>query len=874
MATLPSFESFLFNAYQSLGLNSQESAKNRDQINRFVERKKLSVDKYTERYWDLIKGFLSLLDCESDENLVDDLICSATEIQIGSNNLENRVWTFDASSEQVLWNSLAIYYVPWLARKSAFWHLETPFPKDMPGGALWFLPHVQGNKVILPVANATRWLLDEIGAISPASLEKLLLNNEEMAEKHVSSFIRDMENWLSGKNLSVESIETYFTDAAKSPLKGLLNARDDLDWETVRRRFLIARLAQYSYQKLVTELKIDRHKESSDLSENKALQLTLLFQKIFEWTIQSYDETKAFRSHEKADESFLGKLSPHPRAFELQGLDVSLGDSHIEFTPELMTEIFKGCVRDSELRDIEHWDESSKKRISSDTEQLQSVIETRRENFHNFYALYMNDGLLPDIKHSDLLQPLLYMLRQQNIPWKAKHLVLKQIRELNLSGFDEMYAINAELALYLNDHAQKNRKETIQRVDELLTRAEAHKLGHIFKASTLQYKAKHLLSLNKIYEDGNNGESAIAMFERALIACEERNYGPLKGEITRDLLATKIFNTALHPNDSRLYLNIMFGNIIEHNDSNCHGQDLLDQIKNAPQAIPFEDIAAMSAEHFWQELYVPYAGISPFKPGIGDAGSIMASMMKMIFDNNWDEFKKWIKQNKDKVFQRVNDVRGQTILILMINARHGLFKDHKMAIKYGVISEEKVTTFQAQLDRAIEILVNIATKRHVEMNDYKSQTPLMLACNEGLSTVVASILAKKNLSVDQQDFNKRTALTAAISSGSNACFTMLIEANADPTICTNEGINALHTAARLGRFKMVEQLVRSHPQLSDSSDKLGLTPLDHAVGIINGMGYDKWKKALKGQHDRDIGTEDDFKSIIKLLSELKDLNVA
>ncbi|MDO6514407.1 ankyrin repeat domain-containing protein [Neptuniibacter sp. 2_MG-2023] len=874
MATLPSFESFLFNAYQSLGLNSQESATNRDQITRFLERKKLSVDKYTERYSDLIKGLLSLLDCESDENLVDDLICSATEIQIGSNNLENRVWTFDASSEQVLWNSLAIYYVPWLARKSAFWHLDTPFPKDMPGGVLWFLPHVEGNKLILPVANAARWLLDEIGVTSPVSLERDLSNNEEMAEKHVSNFIRDIENWLSGKNLSVESIETYFADAAKSPLKGLLNARDDLNWETVRRRFLIARLAQYSYQKLVTELKIDRYKVSTDLSENKALQLTQLFRNIFEWTIQSYDKTKAFRSHEKADESFLEKLSSHPRAFELQSLDASLGESHIEFISELMTEMFKGCVYGSELRDIEHWNEPSKQRISSDTEQLQSTIETRREDFHSTYALYMNDGLLPDIKQGGSLQSLLYLLRQPEIPWKAKHFILKQIRKLKLSGFDEMYAINEELALYLNDHAQKNRKETILRVDELLARAEAHKLGHIFKALTLQYKAKHLLSLNIIDEDENNEDGAITLFERALVACDERNYGPLKGEISRDLLATKIFNTALHPNDRRLYLNIIFGNIIENHDSKNHGQDLLDQIKNASQAIAFEDIAAMSAEYFWENLYAPYAGLRPIKPGISDAVPLMASIMKMIFDNDWDGLKTWIRQNKDKVFRRLNDVRGQTILILMINARHGLLNGYKEGIRYGVIDAEKVTTFEAQLDKAIEILVNIATKRYVEMNDYKYQTPLMLACDGGLSTVVSSLLAKKNLRIDQQDFNKRTALTAAISSGSDACFTMLLEANANPTICTMEGMNALHTAARLGRFKMVEQLVRSHPQLSGSSDKLGLSPLDYAAGVVNNMGYDKWKTILKSQHGRDIGTEDEYKSIIKLLSELKDLDAA
>lgn len=197
-----------------------------------------------------------------------------------------------------------------------------------------------------------------------------------------------------------------------------------------------------------------------------------------------------------------------------------------------------------------------------------------------------------------------------------------------------------------------------------------------------------------------------------------------------------------------------------------------------------------------------------------------------------------------------------------------------MAIRYGVICTEKVTTFQAQLDRAIAILVNIAIKRYLEMNDYKSQTPLMLACNEGLSTVVSSLLAKKNLRVYQQDINKRTALTAAISSGSDACFTMLLEANANPTICTMEGMNALHTAARLGRFKMVEQLVRSHPQLSGSSDKLGLSPLDYAAGVVNNMGYDKWKTILKSQHGRDIGTKDEYKSIIKLLSELKDLDAA
>jgi ankyrin repeat protein len=66
---------------------------------------------------------------------------------------------------------------------------------------------------------------------------------------------------------------------------------------------------------------------------------------------------------------------------------------------------------------------------------------------------------------------------------------------------------------------------------------------------------------------------------------------------------------------------------------------------------------------------------------------------------------------------------------------------------------------------------------------------------------------------------------------------LAIEAGADVNAVTNAGQSALHGAALQGYDRVVEFLVQNGANL-DVKDKQGRTPLDAAMGLAGGLGFD------------------------------------
>lgn len=99
----------------------------------------------------------------------------------------------------------------------------------------------------------------------------------------------------------------------------------------------------------------------------------------------------------------------------------------------------------------------------------------------------------------------------------------------------------------------------------------------------LKYKAKHALSLNDFTQ-------AKKLFREALNYCAEYNYGDLRSEIARDLLAIEVAKGKFIPQNHYRYY-----------------QEMVNYGMPEIGKIPPEFCTEQCAEYFRKTLYKPYA---------------------------------------------------------------------------------------------------------------------------------------------------------------------------------------------------------------------------------------------------------------------------
>jgi hypothetical protein len=124
----------------------------------------------------------------------------------------------------------------------------------------------------------------------------------------------------------------------------------------------------------------------------------------------------------------------------------------------------------------------------------------------------------------------------------ARSLAVNRLRELAASPAETVQAILFELGGFLNGERKQRPKDTAAKVALLLAEAEESKGFELWKAPILQYKAKHLLACNQF-------EDAAKYFREALDAVNDRNYGPMRGEIARNVFALSVANQKLIHNN-------------------------------------------------------------------------------------------------------------------------------------------------------------------------------------------------------------------------------------------------------------------------------------------------------------------------------------
>jgi len=888
MAQIPSLEKTLSQIRKSIGLkrNSQEDS---------FSRLELSMAGSTKLFTGMLKDIFDALNMDEQASL--DALDNLHEWGGFNKYLELRVWTGNASQQQVLWHILAYLYVPILARRLAFWSLSNPSADaDMPGGRLWYLPYIdQKTEVLaLPVKQVLNWLIDLSGGTSVNALM------QDDTGQNKESVIRTLHNWLNGSlPKSAETIDEIFHDNLTLSFKGVFTvhaawtlqetfdaaitflhakgldqpakvhaeiplsfeelnkvfcgAAIDLEKEefirqvaarfakpamsVIRQRFKVARMMQDGYSRLLSFLCPDVAHDCTDPAKNKLLQLLGLFQTIYDLTHEAY-ELHPF-SDDQQDAWFESKLAPWDKADLLMAITPSFKQSAYSVLAERLTRKFMQLTPDAPLVDLVPWS----------IESSNLIIERRMRLIKDQHDEDVRSNKLRDrvrvaspwraLLNEDSFWVLSQLACQEGLPSKTLSMILKRMRELSETDSQVVQVNLIELGTMLNVDLNCRDTNCRQRVQQLLDESEQSAGFDEWKAPLLRLRAKHHLFQNDF-------EGAIRDFKAAIDASSERGFGSLRGEIARDGFATELMVHGFIPENQEIY----YRNLITFME-----------IPNGE--LPYEDAAVECEDFFWRTLYQPYADVER----IGGFSSlqykaIVNEATGLIANADWDSFIAWLSKNARKYrTTRVKDARRNSLLLAYLKIYNSQVEALSRLKKIPSNLQDDLLKIQQFIDnyrQAIVVLVNTWPEQ-TKICDWKRQTPLMLVAERGDASLAKLFLPLSD--VNAQDYLGRTALHAAVGSNSKACLLTVLEAESlDVAKLTLEGNNALHIAVRLGLPEMVNAILDEFPGLANQQNQYLQTPLAMAEDIYKN--FDSWKEWLQG-HRSYVGTKADIEEIIE-----------
>jgi len=358
--------------------------------------------------------------------------------------------------------------------------------------------------------------------------------------------------------------------------------------QLIRQRLQIARAVQDGYSRLVKVL-CPKMKDCdcTDPAKNKVLQLTILFQQIYNLTIQAHSEGGSW---DEEDAWFEGQVSKQFPWLVMENLHSILPSSRMDgkFLPLYLGTKFSirfALLEGGEpLEDFLPFGKESAVKI---LERNFLRIEEEKRGFD------CREKLLIDLKHGSPwrtlqkfthIDVLISLANDEQIPDKIRLLIIGRMKELAQTPLQKIRVNLEELGYYLNGTRKNRSKECADVVVTILHEAETNPAYGWFKAPLLQFKAKHALAQN----DFRTSEQ---YFRDALEDCNVRSYGTLRGQIARDLWSVAVSGSPLIPeNHEKYYRNAVFYDIIDPNFS-------------------MEDVAGEVAEYFWTDLYKPYPGV-------------------------------------------------------------------------------------------------------------------------------------------------------------------------------------------------------------------------------------------------------------------------
>lgn len=868
MSTLPLPEAILLEIHQCLrGQKYQTSKKNK-----FATAQD-SLAAHEAMCLEIVRSIFDALDF--DPQAQERARGNFMEFAHAYKEVELNTWTFDADERQVLWMLLGYFFVPGLARDVAFWNLEEALDKGMPGGRFWYLPEpceADGKPILyLPVAQVVDWLLDLLGV----PLEKFADEYSDSTYGEKEGLGRSLYNWRKATTLRLGTINEYFSDDAvldfkgvflpnadSTPaeqffsaldfvkrkgltvdrlrleipitqpacLEGILDGNVDEDMQmafveclaeryaapsnhTIRQRLLLARMVQDGYVRMLKFLCPSVDRQCADPQKNKLLQLCDIYKLIYNLTIEAWrncreqgveEENSWFEAHIPDWDKFGLFLSILPSCHESANLEVA----------QLLTRRFYEMQPGEELEDHIGYDR-------------QSFVSVLKRNIDRNEAGVSEQssilGLIERMKRSspwralqgeDRYWVISQVASHNDLSFRAKTAAIQRLRELAKTPVEKIQCIPIELSLYLNGERKSWSKDTRAKVQALLDEAESSEGRDLWRAALLQYRAKHLLACNDFVGAGK-------LFKEALEAAQERNYGPLRGEVARDCFAVELANQKLIVNNHEKYFREMLaGGMLGDNG----------------QIPPIEEVARLVFGYFWDSLYKTYPGVPAERPrSLKIFKEMINDLIGLFFDGDQVGWTEWIKANRNYLKSNLPDVEGNSVLMLMVKMHLDFQKRlpwlQQVAHPEALADLQRFDTMLKHWRQFIKQLAEMAPEQ-LNIRDLKGQTPLMLSAEDGDTELVLTML-KAGADPNIQDWQGVAALHSAVKSHVNSCVDALLDHPCSLTNSTKEGRSPLHTASWSCNIHAVKRLLQLAPELVRKRDEIGMTPLELVESLID-----------------------------------------
>ncbi|XPV75789.1 MAG: ankyrin repeat domain-containing protein [Desulfovibrio sp.] len=853
MNTIPTTEAILLQIHQGLGGKKYQTRKKTK-----FSTGQADLKTHQEMYREILQDiFTSLaLDPEAQNDLFENLL----QFTLAYKTVELNTWTFDADQRQIIWMLSAYFYTPGIARHMAFWNLDESLHKGMPGGKFWYLPRTiltdeKQDSVILPLAQVIDWLLDILGM----PIEQLADAHSNSTHGEKDSLRRSLYNWRKKTTIQINTINEYFKDdlelnfhgaflldealtheeqfttalefverkkltAAKlreeipmtdhGQLEDILNKKANQDnqsyfvkclaeryaipsLKTIRQRFLIARMIQDGYKRMLKFLCPEVTPLCSDPSKNKLLQLVLIYQHIYNLTVEARIQCREQGEHAE-NIWFQKKLQPwHATGIYLSILP-SLRSTSNQDVAQSLTRHFSTIQNDTALEDHFEYDEHSARTIiERNIGRLEATID-EDESITNLKTEMKRKSPWRVLQNEHRFWVVSQIAPDNALSSRAKTAALQRLRELAKTPAETVQAILIELAGYLNQEPKGRSKDVQAKVQSLLNEAESSEGYELWKAAILQYKAKHQLFCNDF-------KGADKSFRKALEATQDRNFGPIRGEIARDCFAVQLADNNFHPNQKKYFREMLAGGILDDNE----------------EVPPIKEVARTVSNYFWDSLYKPYRGVSCKKPrSVKILNHICEELIDLLSNSDPTDWKIWIKKNQKILTSPLPDVDGNSVIIQLIKMRSTIQK----RLNKSVVKDSPINLFTNNWRRFIKQLAE-QTPSQLDRQDLKGQTPLMLVAEAGDTELVKAML-KAGANPDLQDWHGMTALHSAIKSHVDGCVDALLDHPCSLENKTTDNQSPLHTASWSTNMHAIKRLLQQAPEQAWEANDYGKTPLE------------------------------------------------
>jgi hypothetical protein len=901
MAHIPTIEEMLIEVRQGLGLKLDVRE---DEFSKLKKSLKIHFDVMEE----LLKGIFIALNM--DEQDCRDVLNNLKDFAGFNKGLELNVWTGNACQQQVLWHLLAYSYVPYFARRLAFWaiantnHRMPAIDRGMPGGKFWFLPAIDfENKTIkMPVAQVCEWLLDLLGDNSFYGIEeKIEITKAKKYEETPTE--RTLHNWRKGVlPKSASKIDELFDVRLELDFKGVFlpDTGKPLEEQFKQAITFINGKGLNNPGKFHVQIPMGLEKlqlilngvAPDELKNDFVVQIATRYAKPSIHTIRQ--RLKIARMMQDGYERLLKYLCPNTRLdctdpnqnklIQLFGLFELIYNLTIDaYQNSPFSEIEQNVYFDSKLTP---WDKA---------DLLMSIAPSTRGKIDQDLPRRLTKiffGLSPTSPLENL------------VAWdeESAKLIIPKRLELIKSDFDEekrihelherirvaspwrallsenSFGVLSQLAQQ-PDFTPKIRNMVLKRIREIAEtetqKVEANiieldcllKLDAKERPSYAKSRVQLLLDTSKssaAYEEWKAGllgfsakhklfqndlKGAVVDFKQALEACEERAFGGLRGEIARDGFAAELVLNGFIPNNQEIYYRNMLAYM---------------EWPNGP--ISIEDTAVECEDFYWDTLYQPYSDIEPLVSiSKKQYQLIIEETTGIIFQADWNGLTEWLKKNV-KHYRKLNfkDARRNSILLTWLKLFQNLNKNSarlRLEIPHQLISEFKKNEAMLQNWRKAILLLVEAWPEQAKIADFKNQTPLMLLAENGDYEFAKIFIPFSDINV--QDNKGRTALHAAVMGNSLECVASILECeDIDLKKRTIEGNTALHMAVRFGLPEIVKLIIQEFPGLSEERNKENQTALEMAQYLLENL--PGWQSFMKSQNQR-LGSKEEYSRIISIL---------